>query len=40
MGRLPEAREWLNQAFQMAAKTGILKVVKLRALDDSDLEPL
>jgi len=40
LGRLPEAQEWLKQAFRIAAKAGTLRIVKSRALDDPDLEPL
>jgi hypothetical protein len=39
MGRLPETRDWLKRAFEIAEKTGIQHLVWLRALDDPDLEP-
>ena len=40
MGRLPEAHDWLKQAFEIAEKAGKLNLVRLRALADPDLEPL
>jgi tetratricopeptide (TPR) repeat protein len=40
LGRLPEARDWLKQAFAIAQKAGSLPAVRALALDDSDLEPL
>ena len=36
LGRLPEARDWLAQAFRL----GNAKELKLRALEDPDLAPL
>ncbi len=36
LGRLPEAKAWLEKAFQ----AGDSRVLKLMALDDPDLEPL
>ncbi len=40
MRRLPEARDWLKRAFDIAGKAGARKRVRRRALDDPDLEPL
>jgi hypothetical protein len=40
MGRLPEARDWLKRALEIAGKARNQKRVRLRALDEPDLEPL
>jgi len=36
IGKLPEARKWLKQAFAL----GDMKTMKLMAMNDSDLKPL
>jgi predicted Zn-dependent protease len=40
LGRLPEARAWLRRTFAIATKTRTHKGLRLRALEDPDLEPL
>ena len=40
MGRLPEARDWLDRAFEIAEKAGHQNRFWLRALHDPDLELL
>lgn len=40
LGRLEEAKDWLEKAFKATANQADLARLKLRALDDPDLEPL
>lgn len=40
LGQITEARDWLEKAFTNAASEQDKKRVKLRALDDPDLEPI
>ena len=40
LGRLVEARQWLERAFEMAEQIGDKDRARLMALDDPDLEPL
>ncbi len=40
LGQVDEARTGLQQAFEVAQETGALDRLKLRALDDPDLEPI
>jgi tetratricopeptide (TPR) repeat protein len=40
LGRLPEARDWLKRALEIAEKAGKHNLVRLRALSEPDLEPL
>lgn len=40
LGRLPEARAWLQRTFAITAQTRVQRGLRLRALEDRDLEPL
>ncbi len=40
LGRLQDAQDWLEHALGIAAETGDEKQLKLRAVDDPDLQPL
>ncbi len=40
LGRIPEARDWLHRASEIAKKAGHLKHLRLKALAEPDLEPL
>ena len=40
MGRLEDARVWLDRAFAVAGMTGTRKILKHMALEEPDLEPL
>ncbi len=40
LGRLLDAQNWLEHAMGIAAETGDERQLKLRAVDDPDLQPL
>ena len=40
LGQVDEAKTWLEQAFAVAQEKGEMDQLRLRALNDPDLEPL